>query len=523
MVNEQAAPWYRQFGLKADPFSSQKDFFYTGARRQEQLQALEHLCYYGDLVVLLQGEKGAGKTTLVEQLMAHCQEKLPTALIQPNLLAGGKRLLEQIVQALPPITALPRDERTGAFGQITEYLRIQVEAGRRTLLIVEDADTLSEEAVDLLARHFQPLVAAGQLALILTAGPGFDGLWRRRVTDPQSFYKLELAPLTGEDVAHYMAARLQIGGWNGTPPLPAKALQGLARQSQGNFAAIERLAPSLLGALPAASKPARTRTKPQGQWLALAALLLLASFGLAWLLHQEEEPSSAEPSVAAGREVIAQPDEPLIINWPEPEPPPAWAVDDQAPLASNPEVPVPDAPEQVEQPTEPAEAGEEKAAVVPPDVAPVPDADQSAASRPEQAENPAPVVSAPVETTPKAEPPAAKSEAVAKPPTAQRSPQHSAFRDRAWLMARPSSRYTIQLLGSYNEQTARTLIDDIKGVRNLWYVKTIRKEQDWFVVLHGEYPDRDAARAAVNKLPSQLKKLQPWVRPFRDVQADAGS
>src|SRR5690606_29866698 len=214
--------------------------------------------------------------------------------------------------------------------------------------------------------------------LILTAGPGFDGLWRRRVTDPQSFYKLELAPLTGEDVAHYMAARLQIGGWNGTPPLPAKALQGLARQSQGNFAAIERLAPSLLGALPAASKPARTRTKPQGQWLALAALLLLASFGLAWLLHQEEEPSSAEPPVAAGPQLSGQREERGSVSWAEPEPPPAGAVGDQAARASTPEVPGPDAHGQGGQPTEPAEAGEEKAAVVPPDVAPVPDADQSA-------------------------------------------------------------------------------------------------------------------------------------------------
>src|SRR5690606_40797418 len=80
----------------------------------------------------------------------------------------------------------------------------------------------------------------------------------------------------------------------------------------------------------------------------------------------------------------------------------------------------------------------------------------------------------------------------------------------------------LPILGSYNEQTARTLIDDISGLRNLWYVKTVRKEQDWFVVLHGEYSDRAAARAAVSQLPEEIRKLQPWVRQFREVQADAG-
>src|SRR5690606_18084805 len=510
-------------------------------RRQEQLQALEHLCLYGDLVVLLLGEKGAGKTALIEQLLAHSRERLPTLLVRPDLLAGGKRLLEQIVQALPSTPSLPKQGALRGLGQVTEYLRIQSEAGRRTLLVVEDAHTLSEEAIDLLARHFQPLVAAGQLALVLTAGRGFDALWRRRVADPQSFHKIELAPLTGEEVARYVAARLQAGGWNGNPPLAPKALRALSEQSQGSFAAVQRLAPTLLAASPVpVSKPTLRRPKLQWQWLALAALLFLGSFGLIWLQYQEES-SAEKPPVVSSREIIEQPQEPIVLNWPVPEPPPAWAIDDEAQaeveMRLPPEVPAPGSSNSAgeaegrSEAAKPAQAGDEDAAAEQPEVASAPeqaDQESQSASSPEtQPEAPAGVPQESAEPssvapTAKIEPPVSKPEEAVKPAAKQTSPQHPAFRDRAWLMARPATRYTIQLLGSYNEQTARTLIDDISGLRNLWYVKTVRKEQDWFVVLHGEYSDRDAARAAVNQLPEEIRKLQPWVRQFREVQADAG-
>lgn len=538
-MNEQAAQWYRQFGLQGDPFAS-KEFFFAGGRRLEQLQTLEHLCHFGDLVVLVLGEKGAGKTTLVEQLVARNQDRLPPILVQPDLLAGGKRLLEQIAKALPSISSQPKQGVAGSFGQITEYLRLQAEAGRRALLVIEDAQVLSEEAVELLARHFQPLVAEGQLALVLTASADFAVEWQRRVANPQSFHRLKLAPLTADEVARYVTARFQAAGWNGMPPLSPEALQNLAKQSQGNFAAIHRLAPSLLAVrkAPVLNPSPSVWSKLQWRWLLLVALLLLGSFGLVWLQYQSEDEARVEtPPVASSREIIEQPQEPLVLNWPVPEPPPSWAVDDRSPaepaLARPQEMRPPEAAGKAKAREQPDLARE---ADIPdqPEVAQAPAADaESQTQQLPQAEEPVSVepveragkeAAAPqAETEPQQEaPPTPKPEVASAPPKAKPTPQHPAFRDRPWLMSRPASRYTIQLLGSYNEQTARTMIDETEELQGLWYVKTLRKGQDWFVVLYGEYPDRAAARAAVDGFPAPIKKLQPWVRQFRDVQADAG-
>ena len=55
------------FDLQADPFSSLPAVFYGGAQRKHNLETLRHLVTFGDMVLLLTGEKGAGKTVLLRQ------------------------------------------------------------------------------------------------------------------------------------------------------------------------------------------------------------------------------------------------------------------------------------------------------------------------------------------------------------------------------------------------------------------------------------------------------------------------
>lgn len=534
---------------------------------------LAHLCHFGDLVLLLIGDKGAGKTRLIEQLVREEEKSLPCARVLPESLVDAKRLLEQIAESLP---AAPwaRSVAGGSLAQVIEYFREQAKAGHRTLLIIDDAHVLSEDALDLLVRHFQPLVAAGQLSLLLAAAPGFDWEWQRRVSVPQSFYRVELAPLTAEDVVQYVEARFRSVGWKGNPPLAQDALRRLAEQSKGNPAAIHRLAPALLAvpSLPAgglsvkeglssfavAVKPDLPKVTPAARshfpwkWPALAAALLAGSFGLVWFQYQAGDPASrAKQPVTSEPSEVDQLQEPLVLNWPQPESLPWMEADEPEPAQSQ-DIIVPEMADNNEL-TERADTGESGGTVEQVDEslaangateelsgaggsAPLPleqPVPQEQKPQPERLAEPAapPEVAAPV--TPVEVPrqveqaPRERATAVVPEPQVTReTPQkslsrHSAFRDQSWLMARPAGRYTIQLLGSYNEQTARSLIDEQSAPDGFWYVKTLRKGQDWYVVLHGEFPNRAAARAAIDRLPTHLKKLQPWMRKFQEIQADA--
>src|SRR5690606_25689544 len=118
--------------------------------------------------------------------------------------------------------------------------------------------------------------------------------------------------------------------------------------------------------------------------------------------------------------------EPIVLNWPVPEPPPAWAIDDEAQaeveMRLPPEVPAPNLSERAGEAegraemAKPAQAGDEDAAVEQPEVASAPEqADQGSQSAPSPETLPEAPAGVPQESaepapTAKIEPPVSKPE-----------------------------------------------------------------------------------------------------------------
>ena len=109
-----------------------------------------------------------------------------------------------------------------------------------------------------------------------------------------------------------------------------------------------------------------------------------------------------------------------------------------------------------------------------------------------------------------------------KPALPTRSPPAGA----AWVQGQPPDGFTVQLLSGASEATVRAELEryPLPGPVAIYPYRHAGAVR--FALLHGAFPDRNAASKALGALPQGLRKASPWVRSFRELQAlaaEAGS
>jgi type II secretory pathway predicted ATPase ExeA len=145
----------KHYGLPRSPFvddvQSRDDVYQSPAVRYARAQLLDAAANHG--FVALVGESGAGKTTLVEELEQRLiDEGKNIVVIKPYVLAmeatdaKGKTLrsthiAEAIAYALDPQLKIKSSPQT-RFAQLHQLLRDSRRAGRRHLLVIEEAHCL---------------------------------------------------------------------------------------------------------------------------------------------------------------------------------------------------------------------------------------------------------------------------------------------------------------------------------------------------------------------------------------------
>jgi septal ring-binding cell division protein DamX len=95
----------------------------------------------------------------------------------------------------------------------------------------------------------------------------------------------------------------------------------------------------------------------------------------------------------------------------------------------------------------------------------------------------------------------------------------SIYRSQEWVLAQEDAAYTAQVLGSYNEQTAKQFVQRNKGsAPQLYYVKTKYKGRDWFVVLYGAFDSKSLAGRALKQSAKAVQAQKPWLRSFSGIK-----
>lgn len=204
------------FGLKERPFSlvPDPDFLFWSAPHRRAYTMLEYGIMTRAPITVITGEVGAGKTTLVHQLLRSVGDDVRIGLIA-NAQGDRGELLRWVLLALAQ-PALADETYVDLFGRFQSYLIAEYAAGRRVILIFDEAQNLSRESLEEL-RMFTNINANKDelLQLVLVGQPELREVIRR--PDLTQFAQrvssaFHLPAMDLPTVRSYIRHRLQVAG-----------------------------------------------------------------------------------------------------------------------------------------------------------------------------------------------------------------------------------------------------------------------------------------------------------------------
>lgn len=230
---------YDQFyGLTGRPFQLTPDpqFYFESATHRKALSYLGYGLAQGEGFIVITGEVGAGKSTLVSHLMQSIDKaRLTAATIVTSQLDG----LDMVHMAAESFGIDTRGlDKASTLKSIENFLHAEARNGRRCLLVVDEAQNLSVDALEELRMlsNFQ-LGSSALLQIFLLGQPEFRDL----VRDAEELEQLRqrviathhLEPMDANEVEPYIVHRLSRAGWNGRPQVTADAYSALYAETGG--------------------------------------------------------------------------------------------------------------------------------------------------------------------------------------------------------------------------------------------------------------------------------------------------
>ena len=239
------------YGLTGKPFQLTPDpaFYFRSVTHRKALSYLGYGLAQGEGFIVITGEVGAGKSTLVAHLMGTIDpQQLTVAQIVTSKLDD-----EEIVHVVAQSFGLEIDghDKASALGAIEGFLHGEARGGRRCLLIVDESQNLSVEALEELRMlsNFQ-LGNHPLLQTLLLGQPEFRATLQGHEALEQLRQRViaahHLEPMERSEIEPYIVHRLERVGWDGNPQFDQRVFAEVHEASGGIPRRVNQIANRLL-------------------------------------------------------------------------------------------------------------------------------------------------------------------------------------------------------------------------------------------------------------------------------------
>ena len=225
------------FRMREAPFNllPNSRFFFEGSSHRRAFSYLTFGLNKSEGFVVITGEVGAGKTTIIDLL---------TKQLSPSRVRAGKisatlfeadDILRMIAYAFQVQTE-GRD-KASVYHALETMLRDTVQARRRSLLLIDEAQGLRHSALEEL-RMLSNLQYRDQslLQIFLLGQPELRAVLARPECDQlrqRIIASYHLTALKEEEIGDYVLHRLKVAGWQGIPQVADDCFSLIFRETEG--------------------------------------------------------------------------------------------------------------------------------------------------------------------------------------------------------------------------------------------------------------------------------------------------
>lgn len=247
--------YLKHFGLNEFPFSLTPDtqFYLDLPSHREALNVLLLALQNGEGFIKITGDVGTGKTMLCRKLLNELKQPFVTAYIpNPHLTPSGLRLAvaEELGISycktasqrmdIADELGLPQSRENGQsriVQHINDYLIKAAKNQQKTVIIIDEAQAMSEESLEAL-RLLTNLETEKQklLQIVLIGQPELDDVLQKksiRQLRQRISFSYKLKPLTISDIKVYLKHRLSIANIQNPVIFSQAAIHAIHSYSQG--------------------------------------------------------------------------------------------------------------------------------------------------------------------------------------------------------------------------------------------------------------------------------------------------
>ncbi|UTW54153.1 XrtA/PEP-CTERM system-associated ATPase [Kordiimonas sp. SCSIO 12610] len=225
------------YNLNARPFQLTPDpkFYFSSRTHKKAMAYLTYGLHQGEGFIVVTGDIGTGKTTLLRHLFNTLDRDEYVAAMLVSTQLGGIGLLRGVASAFG-LSA--EGDKGHLLLRIERFLRDNYKNGKRVLLVVDEAQNLSISALEemRMLSNFQEgdnallqsfLVGQPEFRDIIFGSPELEQLRQRVIATHH------LGPMEKEELADYLEHRLSLVGWKGDPGFTVDAVAAIYDYAAG--------------------------------------------------------------------------------------------------------------------------------------------------------------------------------------------------------------------------------------------------------------------------------------------------